>query len=184
MKILAILGSRNPKGRTAQAVEALLDGVAAEGGKADRAFLPDMTLEHCRQCEPSGWGLCRTDGHCVIQDDLPQLVDRIAASDAVVFGVPVYFSDLSESMRALTDRLRRICRTEEGPGGIQGKKAVGVCVAGGGGGGAPACAVSLERVLSACGFEVIDVIPARRQNLDHKLRVLRMTGEWLAGQIL
>ena len=42
----------------------------------------------------------------------------------------------------------------------------------GGGGGAPLCTVSLERVLQHCGFDVIDMVPARRQNLDAKVVVI------------
>jgi len=99
----------------------------------------------------------------------------------VVFATPVYFGDLSESMRALLDRLRRTCMNEAGKDGISGKLAVGICVAGGGGGGAPSCIVSLEKVLRTCGFDVVDLIPVRRQNLDMKLDVLRITGEWLAS---
>jgi NAD(P)H-dependent FMN reductase len=72
---------------------------------------------------------------------------------------------------------------ESGRDGINGKKAVGICVAGGGGGGAPSCAVSLERVMSRCGFDVVDMIPVRRQNLDMKLAVLKGTGEWLASLV-
>ena len=65
--------------------------------------------------------------------------------------------------------------------GIEGKRAVGICVAGGGGGGGPSCTVSLEKVLRTCGFDVVDVVPARRQNLDMKCDVLVTTGKWLAG---
>ena len=91
------------------------------------------------------------------------------------------YGDQSESMRALTDRLRRTCMHPAGKAGIEGKPAIGVCVAGGGGGGAPTCTVSLEKVLRTCGFDVVDMVPVRRQNLDMKIRVLQMTGEWLAG---
>jgi hypothetical protein len=56
-------------------------------------------------------------------------------------------------------------------------------MAGGGGGGAPRCAASLEGVLRTCGFDVVDMIPVRRQNLDLKLDVLRTTGKWLASYI-
>ena len=83
----------------------------------------------------------------MIDDDFASLVERIRSSDAAVFATPVYFSDLSESMRAFLDRLRRICRHESGRAGIEGTPAVGICVAGGGGGGAPACVVALEKVL-------------------------------------
>jgi multimeric flavodoxin WrbA len=181
MKITAILGSRDHVGRTAKAAEALLQGAAAEGAESTEAFLPEMKVERCRQCQDDGWGLCRSEGRCVIDDDLAVLVEQIRGSDAVVFANPVYFSDLSESMRAFLDRLRRICRHESGKAGIEGKPAVGICVAGGGGGGAPACAVALEKVLTTCGFAVVDMIPARRQNLDLKLQVLGATGRWLAA---
>lgn len=141
-----------------------------------------MSLEHCRQCDASGWGTCRTEGRCVIGDGFDAIVDKIAAADAVAFTNPVYYGDLSESLRAFLDRLRRTCTHETGKSKIAGKKAVGICVAGGGGGGAPFCCFSLEKVLSICGFDVVDMIPARRQNLEMKREVLRTVGKWLAEQ--
>ena len=180
MKAIILLGSRNPEGRTAKAANALLEGVKDEGGQGEVVFLPPMKIERCRQCDEDGWGNCRREGRCVIEDDLASLVDKIRDADAAIFATPVYFSDLSESMRAFLDRMRRVTRHESGQDRISGKPAVGICVAGGGGGGAPACTVSLEKVLSTCGFDVVDMIPARRQNLDLKLTVLRATGKWLA----
>ena len=105
---------------------------------------------------------------------------KLKAADAVLFATPVYYADLSESMKACTDRLRRTCMHETGRADIAGKPAVGVCVAGGGGGGAPACCVNLEKVLARMGLDVVDVIPVRRQNLEAKLPRLRLAGEWLA----
>ena len=180
MRITAIVGSRDRAGRTAQAAEAMLQGAAAEGGECSTVFLPEMQVERCRQCEDNGWGACRREGRCVVEDDFASLVAQLRSSEAAVFATPVYFSDLSESMRAFLDRLRRICRYEAGTVGLKGKPAIGMCVAGGGGGGAPACAVSLEKVLSTCGFDVVDMVPVRRQNLDLKLQVLATTGGWLA----
>jgi multimeric flavodoxin WrbA len=180
MKALMLSGSRNPEGQTARAADAVLRGVAAVGGATERVFLPPLQIERCRQCEDNGWGLCRQDGHCVIEDDFAKLVEEIRAADVVVFATPVYYSDLSESLRAFTDRLRRICTQEPGRVGIKGKPAVGVCVAGGGGGGAPECCVSLNKVLTTCGFDVVDVVPVRRQNLEAKLPRLERVGQWLA----
>ena len=101
-------------------------------------------------------------------------------ADRVVFATPVYYSDLSESLRAFLDRLRRTCTHIDGKAGIENKPVIGVCVAGGGGGGAPACCVSLEKVLSTCGFSVTDVVPVRRQNLEAKMAMLERTGAELA----
>lgn len=181
MKTILICGSRNPKGQTAQAADAVLKGLAKAGASAEQVFLPALKIERCRQCDDNGWGLCRKKGRCVIDDDLAGLVNKIRQAEAVVFATPVYYSDLSESLRAFTDRLRRICTHEAGRASIKGKPAIGICVAGGGGGGAPVCCVSLGNVLATCGFDVVDMIPVRRQNLQAKLPKLELTGEWLAS---
>ncbi|MBN2048617.1 MAG: flavodoxin family protein [Anaerolineaceae bacterium] len=180
MEAVIISGSRNPDGQTAQAISAIRQGLEHGGMAVSQVFLPALRLERCRQCENNGWGLCRTTGSCVIEDDFAVWVEMIRRADAAVFATPVYYGDLSESMRAFTDRLRRICTHEAGRNGIAGKPAVGVCVAGGGGGGAPNCCVSLEKVLSTCGFDMVDMVPARRQNLAYKLETLALTGAWLA----
>jgi multimeric flavodoxin WrbA len=180
MEVLVILGSRNPDGQTARAAGALLEGVTSAGGQGERVFLPEGEFERCRQCDARGWGTCRSEGECVIEDDLAPLVARIEQADAVVFATPVYFSDLSESMRAFLDRLRRTTRHAAGKARVESKTALGICIAGGGGGGAPECTVSLKKVLRTCGFDVVDMIPARRQNLNMKLDVLRLTGRALA----
>ena len=180
MKAVILSGSRNPQGQTARAAGALAEGLAAGGASCQTVYLPEKKVERCRQCDAAGWGLCRQEGRCVIEDDFAGLVDSIRSADLAVFATPVYFSDLSESLRAFLDRVRRITRHDAGKAGLTGKAAVGVCVAGGGGGGAPPCATNLEKILATCGFDVLNVVPVRRQNLDMKVEVLRAVGKWLA----
>ena len=181
MRVLAVLGSRNPTGQTARAVEALLGGSTSQGAQCEQVLLPEMKIERCRQCDENGWGDCRKEGHCVIEDDFASIVNKLKKAHVAVFATPVYFGDLSESMRAFLDRLRRTCTHETGKEKIGDKPAVGICVAGGGGGGAPACTLSLEKYLTRCGFDVVDMVPVRRQNLDLKLTTLRTTGQWLVN---
>jgi multimeric flavodoxin WrbA len=180
MSVLTIVGSRNPAGQTARAANAVLEGVSGAGGQGEAAFLPPLRLERCRQCDQNGWGLCRQEGRCVIDDDFAVLVDRLRAAEAAVFATPVYWGDQSESMRAFLDRLRRVTRHQHGRAGVADKKVVAVCVAGGGGGGALTCLVSMERVFGHIGFDTVDAVPVRRQNLEMKLEVLRTVGRWLA----
>ncbi len=181
MKAAIVVGSRNPEGRTARAAKAVAQGFAAKGGETELIFLPQLGIERCRQCNDDGWGTCRTHGTCVIEDDFPTVVGCFANADVAVFATPVYFGDLSESLRAFLDRLRRTCMHETGKLAVCGKPAIGICVAGGGGGGAPHCTDSLTRVLSTCGFDCVDMFPVRRQNLEMKLATLRAAGEWLAA---
>ena len=183
MNAVMISGSRNPAGQTARAAGAVVEGLAARGVQCGQVFLPTMRVERCRQCEANGWGICRGEGKCVIEDDFASLVEQIEAADLVVFANPVYFGDLSESLRALLDRLRRTTRHEAGKARLAGKRVIGVCVAGGGGGGAPECCASLQKVLAICGFDTRDMIPVRRQNLEAKLPSLKRTGQWLADAL-
>jgi multimeric flavodoxin WrbA len=184
MKVLFISGSRNREGQTARAVEAIRKGVKEAKGETEVVFLTELSLERCRQCDPDGWGLCRREGRCIIEDDLPVLIDKVKAADVLVFANPVYFGDLSESMRAFLDRFRRtLFKPGVAPrpgfpmGG--GKPAIGLCYAGGSGNGTISCAATLERVLQTCGFDVVDMIPVRRQNIDIKIPMLEMVGKWL-----
>jgi multimeric flavodoxin WrbA len=187
MKVLFLSGSRNREGQTARAIKTIEKGIKGAKGKTEVIFLTELNLERCRQCDPDGWGLCRKEGRCIIEDDLPMLTEKVKAADVLVFANPVYFGDLSESMRAFTDRYRR---TLFKPGAAPrpgfpmggGTPAVGICYAGGSGNGTISCAATLERVLQTCGFDVVDMIPVRRQNIDVKIPMLEMVGKWLAAK--
>ncbi|OGV72005.1 MAG: hypothetical protein A2269_06980 [Lentisphaerae bacterium RIFOXYA12_FULL_60_10] len=113
---------------------------------------------------------------------MAQLAAKVRAADALVLATPVYYSDVSESLRAFLDRLRRTGTHPSGHKDLDGKRALGICVAGGGGGGAPTCCVSLERIMATSGFEVWDTIPVRRQNLESKLPALKQAGYDLVQQ--
>lgn len=179
MKILGILGSKNKDGQTAKTVEAVFEGAAQEGSAGKSLFLTDYNISRCRQCQSDGWGKCLHEGKCTVDDDFQVLVEEIRNSDAIVFATPVYYGDLSESMRGFMERLRRTCIGEAGRIGIGGKPAIGICFAGGSGGGATGCAHSLETMISQCGFDIVDMIPAKRQNFVVKQKILKLEGSWL-----
>jgi multimeric flavodoxin WrbA len=179
MKILMISGSRNPDGQTARAADALLAGVREAGGSGDTVLLPTKNIERCRQCNENGWGICWTEHRCCIEDDFREVVNMLIDCDVAVFATPVYFGDMSESLKALLDRLRRCGWKAPHLTGSDNKPAVCIPVAGGGGGGAQACTVRMEEVLTFCGFNLINFTPVRRQNLDGKCITLKETGKWL-----
>lgn len=181
MNCVVISGSRNPQGRTARATKCATDGIASHDVSVREVYLPTRGIERCRQCDDDGWGICKSEGRCIIEDDFASIVDSIRDADLVVFATPVYFGDLAESLRAYLDRLRRISRHERGRSDLEGKPALGVCVAGGGGGGGPACCASLEKVLRTIGFDVFDMAPVRRQNLEAKTKAMEALGSAFAS---
>lgn len=181
MKAILLLGSRNPEGQTARAARSLAEGMESDGVETETFYLPGMHIERCRQCDSDGWGVCRQEARCVIGDDVDDLAEAVLSADVTVYATPVYFGDLSESMKTLLDRLRRRCIHEPMKSRAAGRRCIGVCVAGGSGGGAPNCCVILERILQTCGFKVLDMVPVRRQNLAMKRPLLVETGKWLAA---
>lgn len=184
MNIIGIIGSKDPRGRTARAARALLRGAGRADASWEMIFLSNLDMRRCRQCEMDGWGRCRRDGHCIMEEDdaFKEVTDKLRHADAALFATPVYFSDLSECMRAYLDRLRRVCANEAArEDGLAGKPVIGLCVAGGGGGGASRCTVALEQVLLDCGLDVVDMVPARRQNLEAKLPLLGGMGQYLVS---
>jgi len=192
MQILVLSGSRNRQGKTAKAITAICKGITDAGGKSEVIFLIEQNLERCRQCNDDGWGICRSEQRCIIDDDFASIVEKIKAADVLVFATPVYFGDLSESMRGFLDRYRRTRFTtvfrrplatnipNQLPVRQGGIPAIGYCYAGGSGNGTISCLASLERALLTSGFDVVDMIPARRQNLEMKLPLLESVGKWLA----
>jgi hypothetical protein len=65
------------------------------------------------------------------------------------------------------------------PGGTP---AIGICYAGGSGNGMASASFNLERILQSCGLDIVDMINARRQNMDAKIPQLEMVGKWLASR--
>jgi len=154
--------------------------IAKEAGSdVELVFLPTLNLERCRQCDLNGWGICKSKGRCIAEDDFNPLLEKILNADVSVFASPVYFSDLSESLLTFLSKIRRISINPEAQKRIANKPVVGICCAGGSGNGAPDCCASLYKILFRIGFDVVDMVPVRRQNLEAKLPALNLMGRWL-----
>lgn len=182
MNVLIIDASARSDGLTARMSQAAGAGACEAGAEVEQMFLHDLQVERCRMCDPDGWGDCRRTGSCVIDDDFAGLVDKLRRVDRFVFATPVYFGDLSESAKALTDRLRRISICPETKGFLDNLPTLCIAVAGGGGGGTASCMAALEKVLSTPGCFVVDLVPVARRNEWYKTEVLRVGARALAGR--
>jgi len=176
MRVMVIVGSRDHEGYTARAVKSIMSIFSDDDSTI--IYLPKSKILNCIQCGKDGWGECRSKGTCLLEDDFNMILNKMQDIGLFIFATPVYFSDLSESMKAFLDRLRRVSfhnRNED----IEGRIALGICVAGGGGGGSFKCGAKLEEVLNICGFNVYDIISVRRQNFEMKNKILIETGSFI-----
>ena len=174
MNILVLWSSPNVDGLTASAAESLAEGVRRAGGTADMVQLNKCRIEHCMACG-NGFGTCRSDGYCVIDDDLQDIYDRMLKADGVAFVTAVYWHDLTEVMKAFMDRLR--CCEANHNHSLADKKALIVACAGGTGNGATECLVRFEDILRHMQMKAWDRMPVTRFNKDYNLPSLKVMGE-------
>jgi multimeric flavodoxin WrbA len=182
MKVLAIQTSPNLDGLTASLALAALAGADGAGAETQLVPLRKLAIETCRACD-QGWGVCRTEHRCIIEDDLQGVREQLGEADAVVVSTPVYFGEVSEITKSFFDRLRRceIGLGQDSP--LHGTPAIGVAAAGGSGGGAATALVMLERYLQMVGLKPFDLITATRFNRDYKLALLEAAGARLVESV-
>ena len=185
MRIIAIQASPNIDGLTATCAKDVLRGAKEAGAEVELVDLCRLSIEHCRQCD-EGWGSCRSEGRCVIEDDFQALREKLWAAEALVLSTPVYYGDLSESCKAFLDRLRRCEATQGDNNKVSGKPVLGIAAAGGGGGGTVSCSATIERTFTSVGMPIFDILPVRRRTKSYILPALASAGkafvEWTGEQ--
>jgi multimeric flavodoxin WrbA len=97
--ILGIVGSPRKNGNTHLLVSRILEGAEAEGVAGDLLLLGDLTIRECDGCH-----VCWQGKPCSKNDDMSETYARIAASDAMVFGTPVYWYGPTALMKGFIDR--------------------------------------------------------------------------------
>lgn len=103
MKVIGINGSPRKGWNTATLVEDALEGASDAGAETEMVNLYDLEYTGCRSC----FGCKRVgidDHRCYVRDGLSDVLDRMRAADAVVFGSPVYYSELTSGMVACLER--------------------------------------------------------------------------------
>jgi len=117
MKVLAIAGSPR-KGNTDAMLEQILKGAAGKGAEIELVRLWDEKIEPCRAvCD-----CFEIERKCPIKDGMAEVINKMLDADAIVFGSPDYFKNVSGIMKNFIDRTNGIC------GKLKGKKAAVVAV--------------------------------------------------------
>jgi multimeric flavodoxin WrbA len=100
MNIVALYGSPRKKGNSAVLADRFLEKAGEMGAESRRFFLNAMTFKGCQACMG-----CKTrKDHCIVKDDLADILEAVRDSDVLVLATPVYFGDISAQMKAFIDR--------------------------------------------------------------------------------
>ena len=104
MKVIAINGSPKKEGNTAQALQVLLGEVQKQGIETELVTIGNEMIHGCIGC-----GKCRDaqNGTCIAfpKDAVNEVMPKLIAADAMVFGSPTYFAGINGTLKSFLDRV-------------------------------------------------------------------------------
>lgn len=99
MKVLAVVGSPRRGGNTDILLSKIAEGARAGGAQVEAVHLGGLQVRECDGCHA-----CWRGRVCSKDDDMRELYSKIAGSDAIVFGTPVYWYGPTALMKGFIDR--------------------------------------------------------------------------------
>jgi multimeric flavodoxin WrbA len=99
MKVLAVVGSPRKGGNTDILLSKIAEGARGAGAEVEVLHLGNLQVRECDGCHA-----CWRGRVCSKDDDMRQVYPKIAASDLIVFGTPVYWYGPTALMKAFIDR--------------------------------------------------------------------------------
>lgn len=102
--LIAINGSPRRNGNTAQLLQHAIKGAQDAGASAEMINLYALNFKGCVSCFACKLKN-RPHGTCAMKDDLTPILEKIKSADAIIFGSPIYFMNLSAGMVAFLERL-------------------------------------------------------------------------------
>ncbi len=102
MKVLVINGSpRGDRGATAGVLKPFIEGMESAGASVEVLNLPRLKINPCRGCFDCWW---KTPGVCVQNDDMKDILPKLADADLTVYATPVYVDGMTGPMKTFMDR--------------------------------------------------------------------------------
>ena len=142
LKALGIVGSPRRGANTETLVDEVLRGAEEAGASVEKLVLSEMEIRPCRACDG-----CRGTDSCVIDDDFPSALERMAESGVWVLGTPVYWWGPTAQMKAFIDRWYGVERAL-----FRGRRIVLAVPSGGGSSYARLTAEMLESIIPYLGM--------------------------------
>lgn len=98
-QILMISSSPRKGGNSDTLCDSFKKGAEEAGHRVEKVRLSELTIDYCSACYA-----CKKTGHCVKQDDMVPLAEKMRAADVIVLATPVYFYTMSAQLKTVIDR--------------------------------------------------------------------------------
>ncbi len=131
MDVLGLASSPRRNSNTTLLLEELLRG-ASEGGLAtEKIDLTKLDIKPCKHCD-----YCLKHGHCVIKDDMADVIDRLEKARCIILASPIYFMAHCAQAKVMIDRCqvfwarRYVLKTQPPPTEAPHRKGIFISVGG------------------------------------------------------
>ena len=176
MNVMIFTSSPNEKGLTASCGQMAAEGIEEAGASAQILNLNKVHVRPCQACD-QGWGICLTEGRCIIEDDdFNTIHQSMADMDGYIIITPVYWWDMSESAKLYFDRFRR-CEAMNKNSSVAGKPFTCIAAAGGTGNGCVSCLGVLEKLVDHVKGDKFDFIHIIQKNRAFKLQTIAQSAK-------
>lgn len=98
-KVLILSGSPRKGGNSDILCDEFARGAAKSGNEVEKICISEKNIACCKACYA-----CKTNGICVIKDDMADVLQKIIDADVLVLASPVYFYSIDAQLKAVIDR--------------------------------------------------------------------------------
>jgi len=108
--ILVINSSPRKGGNSETLCDRLIEGAQANGATCVKVSLREKKINCCIACD-----LCRSNPWtCSIDDDMPEIWEKMKEADVIVLSTPSYFFSVSAQLKMTIDRFRPVYKSMPG----------------------------------------------------------------------
>lgn len=99
-KVVVLSTSLRTNSNSESLAKSFVDGAKDSGNEVKYISLKNKDIRFCIGCLA-----CQKTGHCVIKDDVADIMNSVLEADVVVWSTPIYYFEMSGQMKTLIDRL-------------------------------------------------------------------------------
>ena len=105
MKVIVINGSPRKNFNTATLLKKAMEGAEQSGAELQYENLYEYDFTGCRSCFACKIKGSKTNGLCAVRDGIRPLLEQCLQADALLFGSPIYYDNITGMMRSFLERL-------------------------------------------------------------------------------
>ena len=99
-KVIVISTSLRRGSNSDMLADQFVEGAKAVGNEVEKISLVGKNIQFCK-----GYLGCQKLGHCVINDDVTDIMAKVLKADVVCWATPIYYYEMSGQMKTLIDRM-------------------------------------------------------------------------------